>query len=270
MNTVKFNYAIDMYCNITKHSRFYYQEKSKAMNDAIMKKIDSIADTEKQNELNGIDRIQKFRDELYTLLKSATLTITNVGTINDVIGVKHANYPTDYQTFASLTLTIDGNTTYAKNNMDYNNRGPLLDCSFRKPNNKKPYMLEDATGLKIYLGIGTVSSAVLDYIKVPVTFNMGVEEDLINAGTAVLVITTTYIATEVSVYNSVQYQIGDEFTTNGVLTDLTSGQVIKKSLTTTTDLPEKCHDELAKMTAEILLGITSAFDNAAFAEKESK
>lgn len=270
MNTVQFNYAIDFYCNITKHTRFYYQEKSKAMNDAIMAKIDSITDTAKQNELNGIDRIQKFRDELYTLLKSATLTITNVGTINDTIGVKHGDFPTDYQTFASLTLTINGNTTYAKNNMDYNNRGPILDCSFRRPNNKKPYMLEDSTGLKIYLGDGTISANTLDYIKKPVTFNMGVEENLINAGTGVLTITTTYIATEVSVYNSIQYQIGDEFTTNGVLTDLTSGQVIKKSLTTTTDLPEKTHDELAKRAAYILLGVTGDFNESAFAEKETK
>lgn len=270
MNTVQFNYAIDFYCNITKHSRFFYQEKSKAMNDAIMKKIDSITDTLKQNELNGLDRILKFRDELYTLLKPATLTITNVGAYNEFVNVKHGNYPTDYQTFAALTLTINGNTTYAKDNMDYNNRGPMLDCSFRRPNNKKPYMLEDATGLKIYLGDGTISNATLDYIKKPATFNMSVEENLIDAGTGVLAFTTTYIATEVSEYNSIQYQIGDEFTTNGVLSDLTSGQVIKKSLTTTTDLPEKCHDELAKMAAEILLGVTGDFNESAFAEKETK
>lgn len=270
MNTVQFGYAIDMYCNVTKHSRFFYQEKSKAMNDAIMKKIDSITDTAKQNELNGLDRIQKFRDELYTLLKPYTLTITNVGAYNEFVNVKHANYPTDYQTYAATTFTINGITTYGRDRMDYNNRGPMLDCSFRKPNNNKPYVLEDATGLKIYLGDGTISSATLDYIKIPATFNMGVEEDLINYGAGVLTINTDYIATEVSVYNSIQYQIGDEFATNGVLQDLTSGQVILKSKTTTTDLPEKCHDELAKIAAEILLGVTGAFDNSAFADKESK
>lgn len=267
MNAIQFYYAIQFYANITQHSRFYFQEVSKAMNDAIEKKIDSITDTENPNELEGIDRVQVFRDELYTLLKTQTLIITNTGTYNTNIAIKHANYPTDYRTFAALTLTIDGVTTYARET-DYNRRGPMLECSFRRPNLKKPYFLEDSTGIKIYTGNATTVIGALDYVRHPATFNMGVEQDLINAGVGVLTINTTYIATEVSVYNGIQYQIGDEFTTNGVLTDLTSGQVILESITTTSDLPDKCHEELAKSAAVILLGNTSAFENSAFAEKE--
>lgn len=266
MNAIQFYYAIQFYANITQHSRFYFQEVSKAMNDAIEKKIDSITDTENPRELEGIDRLQVFRDELYTLLKTHTLVITNSGTYNTNIAIKHANYPTDYRTFAALTLTIDGVTTYARET-DYNRRGPMLDCSFRRPNLKKPYFLEDSTGIKIYTGNATTVVGTLDYVKHPATFNMGVEQDLINAGVAVLSINTAYIATEVSIHNGIQYQIGDEFN-SGATTTLTSGQVILKSKTTTSDLPEKCHDELAKSAAAILLGNTSAFENSAFAEKE--
>ena len=97
---------------------------------------------------------------------------------------------------------------------------------------------------------------------------MGVESQYINAGTGVLTNATSYIATEESVHNGVTYQIGTQFTS--VNTNLTSGQVIKASNTTTIELPEKCHDQIAKMAAEILLGTVSAFDNADFTEKESQ
>lgn len=270
MNAIQIGYAIDFYTNLTHTSRFYNIEKNKAMNDAIMKKIDSITDTAKQNQLSGIDRIQKFRDELYTLLKTSTTAATNIGLYNDDVTIDHINYPADYQTFAALTVTIDNKTTYVRDNMTYNTRGPQLDCSFRKPNNKKPFFLEDATGVLIYRGIGSaITSPKLDYIKQPAVFNMGAENQYIDAGAGVLTIGLSYIAIELSVQNSVTYQPGTQFTA-AVTTTLASGQVILASNTTTTDMPEKCQDELAKMAAEILLGVVGSFENSAFVEKETK
>jgi len=174
MNAIQFSYAIDTYTNTTHSSRYYNIEKNKAVNDAIMKKIDSITDTNGQ-ELAGIDRIQKYRDELYTLLKQSTTAPTNVGAYNDDVYINHVNYPTDYQTFAALTLTISSKSTYARETT-YNKRGPLLECSFRKPTNAKPYFLEDSTGLLIYKGDSTtISSCKLDYVKQPAEFNMALE-----------------------------------------------------------------------------------------------
>jgi hypothetical protein len=98
---------------------------------------------------------------------------------------------------------------------------------------------------------------------------MGDESQYINAGAGVVTIGASYIATELSVQNGVTYQIGTQFTA-AVTTTLASGQVILASNTTTTDMPEKCQDELAKLAASILLGVTSAFENSAFAEKETK
>lgn len=268
MNAIQFYYAICVYANVTQRSRFYFQEVNKAVNDAVMNKLDSIIDTDKNRGVIGLDRIQKFRDELYTLIKPSTLTVTNVGAYNDYVNVKHADYPVDYQTYVAMTMTIDGSTTYARNDMTYNTRGPQLECSFRRPNNKKPFFLEDATGIKIYLGDGAVSSAILEYIKIPATFYMGNESDLIDAGAGVLTPVTNYIAVEESIYNGITYVPGQPFTT-GASTALTSGQVILASITTTCDLPQKAHDEIAKQAAVILLGIISAFENSAFTEKEA-
>lgn len=269
MNAIQIYYAIGVYANRTQSSRFFFQEVNKAVNDAIKDKIDDIIEGPNQQGLNGIDRIQKFRDDLYTLIKVSTAAPTTTGTINGMITEHHFNFPTDYQTYVSMTATINGNTTYLRET-DYNKVGPLLECSFRKPNNSKPYFLEDSTGLKLYRGIGgTFSSATLTYIKQPAAFYMGNETDLIDAGVGVLTINTGYTAVDESVYNGVTYIPGATFTTNGVLTNLTSGQVIKSSILTTVELPEKCHDDVAKMAAGILLGVTSAFDNSAFAEKQS-
>lgn len=269
MNAIQTYYAVTVYANVTQHSRFFFQEVNKAVNDAIKDKMDDIIDGPNNQVLNGVDRIQKFRDDLYTMIKTSTSAPTVTGTINGIITENHFNFPSDYQTYVSMTATINGNTTYLRET-DYNKVGPLLECSFRKPNNNKPYFLEDSTGLKLYRGIGgTFSAATLTYIKQPATFYMGNETDLIDSGTGVLTITTGYTAVEESVYNGITYIPGAEFTTNGVLTDLASGQVIKSSILTPIELPEKCHDDVAKMAAGILLGVTSAFDNSAFAEKAS-
>jgi len=77
-----------------------------------------------------------------------------------------------------------------------------------------------------------------------------------------------YIAVEVSVHNGVTYAEGTQFTSAN--TNLTSGQVILAANTTTCELPEKCHDEIAKMAAEILLGVTKDYEASAFSEKETK
>ena len=268
MNAIQFAYAIGFYTNLTHASRFYNIEANKAMNDAIMKKIDSITDTDNPNSLAGLDRVQKYRDELYTLIKTSSTAPTVIGTINSNVTINHKTFPTDYQTFVSMNAVIDSATVYCRET-DYNKLGPMLECSFRKPNNSKPFFLQDATGLRVYRGIGgTISAVSLDYIKIPAIFNMALESQYIAAGTGVLSNTTVYIAVEESVHNGITRQPGDEFTTAN--TNLTSGLVVLKSLTTTCDLPEKCHDELAKIASAILLGTVGSFENSAFAEKETK
>lgn len=269
MNAIEMGYAIDFYTNLTHSSRFYNIEKNNAVMAAMDMEIDSIVDTNNPNPLIGIDRIQKFRDELYTLIKSATLTVTNVGAYNDDVYINHANFPVDYQTYAGLTIVVGGVSTYARETMTYGNKGSVLECSFRKPTNAKPYFLEDSTGLKIFKGDSTtISLATLDYVKIPATFNLALESQYISAGAAVLTAAATYIAVEESVHNAITRLPGTSFVAAN--TALTSGQVVLASLTTTCEMPAKIHTKIAKRAAGILLGITSAFENSAYVEKISQ
>lgn len=269
MNAIQIYSAINVYTNTTQHSRFFFKEIDKAVNDAIKDEMDLTIDNSKSKELAGIDRVEKLRDDLYTMITESTSVPTTTGVINGVITENHFNFPTDYQTYVSMKATIDNVTTYLRET-DYNKVGPLLECSFRQPSNKKPYFLEDKTGLKLYRGVnGVFSSATLTYIKQPIPFHMGNETDLIDFGIGVLTINTSYVAVNDSVYNGITYVSGVMFSTNGSLINLTSGQVIPSSVLVNIELPEKCHDNIAKMAANILLGVTGAFENAAFAEKES-
>jgi hypothetical protein len=270
MNAIEVYNSVQLYVDRSKGARYYFQEINKAVNDAMKMHIDDITDTANQNKLSGLDRFQVYRDELYTLMKSNTFIPTVVGLYNTDVLVNHINFPADYRAFAALSVTIDGNTTYGRETT-YNERGPLLECSFRKPTNSKIYFLEDSTGLKVYRGItGTASTSSLDYVKQPVEFNMGNELNLIDAGVGVLTINTSYTAFEDSEYNGIVYPSGTVFSTNGVLTTLTSGQVILTSLLVTIELPAKTHPDIAKRAASILAGVVEDFQSSAFAEKEAK
>ncbi len=274
MNPIQVYNSVLFYTDRTKGTRWYFQEVNKAVNDAIMKKIDSITDTVKKGQESGIDRLQVMRDELYTLVKSGTPAAptgpTTITTVEGDFNVYHHNFPTDYQVYDRMSIVVGGLTTYAKDTTS-NQIGPLLDNSFLKPIDKKVYFLEDSTGLKLYsAAVDTISSVELTYIKQPVDFNMGNELNLINFGAGVLTINTSYTAVEDSVYNAIVRPSGTIFSTNGVLTDLTSGQVILTSLTTTIELPAKTHDQIAKMAASILLGISDDYEGSGFVEKESQ
>lgn len=270
MNAIEVYNSVQLYIDRSKGARYYFQEINKAVNDAMKMHIDDITDTANQNKLSGLDRFQVYRDELYTLMKSNVSVPSVIGLYNTDVLVNHINYPADYRAFAALSVTIDGNTTYGRET-SYNERGPMLECSFRKPTNNKIYFLEDSTGIKVYRGItGTASTSSLDYVKQPAEFNMGNELNLIDAGVGVLTINTSYTAFEDSVYNGIVYPSGTVFSTNGVLTDLTSGQVILTSLLTTIELPAKTHPDIAKRAAAILAGVVEDFQSSAFAEKESK
>ncbi|MFY8248213.1 MAG: hypothetical protein ACOVJ5_00750 [Gloeomargaritales cyanobacterium] len=270
MNAIEVYNSVQLYIDRSKGARYYFQEINKAVNDAIKMHIDDITDTANQNKLSGLDRFQVFRDELYTLMKANSSVPTLIGPYNSDVLVNHIDFPADYRAFAALSVTIDGNTTYGRETT-YNERGPMLECSFRKPTNNKVYFLEDSTGLKIYRGVtGTASSSSLDYVKQPVEFNMGNELNLIDAGVGVLSLSTSYTAFEDSEYNGIIYPSGTVFSTNGVLADLTSGQVILTSLLVTIELPAKTHPDIAKRAAAILAGVVEDFQSSAFAEKESK
>lgn len=268
MNAIQCMALCDLYMDVSRNARFYYADYNNAFGNALQNYMDRRIGDETERDPMNFQWNQQIRDDLYTLIANASLSVTNGTVINNKYysaTPSHIIFPTDYYDFISLNVLIDGFTDYSKP-ITYNQLGPLLKDSFRHPTNIKTYFNEDSTGLTVWRGVGGVfTSAALEYIRQPAPFSVGNESLLINAGTAI-VNGSIYIATEISVQNGVTYQIGDQFTTSG--TTLTSGQIILASNTQTVDLPLKAHSDVCKIAAEILLGVTSNYQAAQSAKSE--
>lgn len=258
MNAIAVYSRVEFYCDVTRNARFQRYEIDIAVNDAIAVYVDQIVDNmpSDENRTISFQSEQVISDKLYTLQKKQTAAPTA-----DV-----ALYPTDYFMLTSLFPTIAGATPYARPTTQ-NKLGPLRDDSFRAPSDEMPYYLQETTGFKIFHGTGTVTSVELNYLKLPATFTIGTDSQLINAGVGVLTNATSYIATEVSVHNGITYNVGTQFTSAN--TTLTSGQVILAANTTTIELPEKTHEEIAKMASQTLLGVTADFSKSQYVQAQA-
>lgn len=265
MNAIQTLNRVNFYADVTRNGRFSYLEIGTAVNDAIQDFMNEKLGDEAHRNPENFQWIQLIRDDLYTLIASATPTVSNGTT---VVGRYYSStpssfsYPADYYQLIALRVISSGVSTYARPTT-YNEIWPLLDDSFKHPTNVKPYYNETASGFTLWRGTTGTVTVSLDYIKHPATFTLSTEANLINPGGAVLTNGLSYIAVEVSVQNGVTRQIGEQFTAVG--TALTSGQVILASNTTPINLPEKVQDEIAKRAAEILLGNTSNIQQAAVA-----
>lgn len=270
MNAISIKERVDFYNNLTKAARFLFSEYNIAFNNAIQQFIDDKMGDEQQRMPENFQWIQSVRDDLYTLIKTSSPTLTD-GTL--VTTEYYSSipttfpFPTDYYDFITLRHIISGKTTFSRPT-DYNSDIPLLENSFKHPTNKKTYYNENATGMTIWRGdTGTMTSAQFTYLKTPATFTIGTEANLINA-TATLTNALVYYATEISVYNGTTYAVGASITGNGTVGGLTSGQVILSTNTTTTDLPERVQDDLCKKCSVIMLKSIGMYDEAAAAESQ--
>jgi hypothetical protein len=270
MNAIQTMLRVEFYNDTTRSARFFYSDINKAVNDAIELFTTKTLGIDADGNPQTFQLTQGIRDELYTLIKTATPAITAGTAITTRVGAytpNHVNYPTDYRNLVELAVLIDGYSSYSRPT-NYNEIGPMLENVFLKPSNQKTYYNEDSTGFTIWRGTGgTFSSATLTYIKTPNTFSCGNESLLINAGTSISN-GAVYIAVNDSVHAGVTYIAGTQFTSSSTV--LTSGTVILASNTTPIELPEKTHDEIAKIASGILLGITSDYPKSQFVERESQ
>lgn len=257
MNAIQSLNAINTYADVSRNGRFYFSDINRVVNDNIQAFIDETLGDPEMRIPNNFQLTQSIRNNLRTLIKTAVISPTNGTVVTNKyysITPSHINLPVDYYDFVTLNNLIDGFTDYSRPTT-YNEKGPLFKDSYRHPTNIKTYFNEDATGLLIYRGVGgTFTSSTLEYIRTPVDFTIGTEANLINAGVGVLNNGLSYIATEISVQNSITYSIGTMFTAVG--TNLTSGQVILTSLVSPIDLPEKVHSDICKSVAQTLLLIS--------------
>lgn len=264
MNSIQLKEKVDFYLDMTRAARFTFAEYNIAVNDTIEKFTAETLGSPDHRTPENFQWVQQLRDDLYTLIKTNAPTLTGGTSITTpyyTTGVTTFPFPTDYYGFVSLTSIISAKTIYALPT-NYNELGPLLEDSFKHPSDTKIYFNENATGMTLYRGSTTPTSAVLTYIKTPATYSCGSETQLINGGPAVtLTNAAVYYATQISVYNGVTYQIGATITGSGAQL-LTSGQVILASNTTTCDLPERTHDEIAKRAAAVMLLTTANYPAA--------
>lgn len=271
MNAIQIKERVEFYLDTERNGRFSFSSINKGVNDAIVKYVDDLFGDIENKNIYGLQSIQQIRDNLYTLIKTSTLSPTTLSPITTDYGsfiVNHINDPADYYEFVALQTLISGITSYARPTT-WNELTPLLEDSLKMPTNKRLYYVDDSTGYQIYRGnTGTLTSANLTYVKIPDVFSIGSEYQLINQGIGVLTLNLDYIAVQESVVGSTTYLPGEQFTTPSVT--LVSGQVILASNTTTCNLPEKTHEQIAIMAAEIMSGNISDFNRAAFATKEAK
>lgn len=269
MNPIESLYRIQFYTDLTRNARYSFSEYAVATNDVIQEYIDEMLGDVEGRIPSNFQWVQSIRDNLYTLIKTATPAITN-GTVitNEYYSVTPSTipFPADYYDFITLMVLIDGYTKYSRPT-SYNEQGPLFEDSFKYPRNNRTYYNENSTGLTIFRGVGgTFTTATLTYIRATVSFSIGQEANLINAG-GVLALSVTYYAMEVSVYNATTYQVGTIITGTGAA--LTSGQVIPTSVTSPIDLPDKVHEEICKRAAARLLGVVQITDQSMFIQKEA-
>jgi hypothetical protein len=270
MNAILLKQRVDFYINLTAAARFTFAEYNLAVNDAIIEFInEQLGDEAGLNPL-GFEVTQAIRDNLYTLIKTGSLTVANgtaiTGRYYTVIPTSGA-FPTDYYSFVSLATTVNSKTTYARPTT-YNQDGPLFEDSFKVPTDKEPRYLETATGLTMYRDSTATMGAALTYIKTPATYSCGSETQVITTGGAIAN-GSAYYALEVSSYNSNTYQIGASFTGTGSAPTLNSGSAILTSNTTACDLPDKVHERIAKWSAEKLLASIGMASEAALIQNET-
>ncbi len=244
---------VDLYLDRTRNARFSFHEYA-------------VAFREVQNwffDKNCADD-KKVKDNLYTLLSTATPTITTIGTpsLVDDLTVNHINYPSDFHYFSTLLNYIGGRIIDTKP-LSYANISNILQDAFRKPSNERCYYLEDSTGWKIYRGYGGAYTNSLTYLVAPSEWSIGTESDLIDAGLTVLSLGINYTATEDSVSAGINYQAGEQF--NATSTTLTSGQVLPSSVLVDSNFPDSAQPEICRLVAMVIQGSVKEAFGANFA-----
>lgn len=236
-------FKIDELNDRAKSSRFVDNKYYSAINQAIQLIVNDRIDNIKQKKKYSLESVQRVRDELYTLIVPGTVIIP----IADVL-----LFPVNYYHYLYLECLIDGVTSFAKPT-DYNSMGPLLDNSWKKPSPIKPYYIEVNNGLKVKYGIGTFTSGMLDYLKIPNVVSIGNEGHKLTNTSPALALGTSYYVYDEAVHNGITYYDGQLFvaTASSVLT---SGTVILASNVINCDLPILIQNEVIRMASAIMNG----------------
>lgn len=229
--------------------RYLDNEYYEAINLATVQIFEDRVDNIKIKKTYSFESVQRLRDELYTLIKTATGAPTS-----DIIP-----FPTDYNYSIDVQFTV-GTVTQSARALSYNEVGLLARNPFKAPAPDQTFYIEQANGILGKYAGGAFSSYNLTYLKNPIQVSIGKQSDKIDATQtpAAIVIGIQYIAYEQSISNSVIYYAGDVFIATSAV--LTSGIVIPVSVTTNSDMPDKIHPEICRLAGAILSGDTENYN----------
>lgn len=224
-----------------------------AINEAIWAIVKDRVEPIRVNRRYSVQNAQRISDELYTLVRVTSPTIT--GSDKDVIVV-----PTDYFYYLMMYVTIGG-VKYWCTKTTYNELGPLKENPFSRPSDTKPYFTDNDKGFKVFTKIaGIFTTAELTYVKNPATVSIGEERDKLTTG-ATLTNAVTYYVYEDAVYSGTTYYPGEIITGTGAA--LTSGIVVINTKIVNCDLPVNMHEEVALKAAAILSGNVEDYNKKA-------
>ncbi len=229
--------------------------------------VDEKYDHSKQNHnQDSVERFQRVRDELYTLVKATPIGASAIAIANNVIAA--SEIPEDYKYLLLMEVvalssgTPDANTEWTicdpvtlDQKRDFLKRNP-----FRKPKNdglfNRNYYEENISGFLLHSEISSLNYAKMSYLKEPDETYIGVERV---AGYSP-VIGRSAIATGDVVYSGNSYRRGQMFTLAGATTF--AGDDVLTDFTNT-DIPITLHEEIAKKAASFILDKSNLFAKAA-------
>jgi len=243
---------VDSYMDRARTSRFPFQQYNLTFQTVQKRIVEFFKD--------DVDEVRKYLYTLKTDLTPAVSTLSPTPTYT----ISHVNYPSDYYYFQVMNIFVDSVLAQVTP-VDDDSLNRTLQNTWTTPTNKYIFQREDATGWKVYRGLGGTVTCELTYLKNPSDFYIGNESDLID-DTGTLTNGINYTAVEQSVQNSVTYNAGDQFVAVGTV--LTSGQVIPTSILVDSNLPEQIQEKMCWIVAEILSGNISDFNKEMFVEKE--
>jgi hypothetical protein len=254
MNIVELENRMMQWVDRARSARFTEIEKDNAVNTAIDQFFYDRYDNIKQHKMYSFEFIQRVRDDLRTLVKTAPLTPSG----------NLVTYPSDYKHELSFDTIVNG-IQKSSRMVSYDEYRIIKSNTFQEPTIEYPVHFEDQNGINVdFGGTGTFSSAILTYLIAPAI--VFVSTVPIVAGPAVLTIGLTYyVTTNTVTHNAITYQVGQTFiAVNTALTGI--GTVIN---IVNTDLPVSTHEELAKLAASIIIGEVENYSKSKWSEAEA-
>jgi len=260
MNAIQMRERIDQYVDRTRTARHedisYYNAINAAINMILKDRLEPIRLRRKYS----VQRTQRIRDELYTLVSTTTPTL--------MVANNLVPFPADYYYFLQLDITISS-VIYSASITSYNELGPLKENPFMKPSAVKPYFVETATDLRVYWDDSGLLTYELIYIKQPALVSIGEERDKISTVVALTAATVYYVyedatyaatvttGTGAVVTSGQVLAAGETFTATGA--NLLTGIVINTAKVVNSDFPVNMHEEICKQAAEIMEGTVEQF-----------